>query len=58
MHIGSHVQNLRSKDSVGIIIGRPAVSYCWNVRWTQGKKRGTASIISETDLKLVKVQKG
>lgn len=56
MHIGNYVQNIRSKGSVGIITERPAVSYCWTVRWTQGNKRGTSSIVPQSDLKLVKAK--
>ncbi len=54
MHIGNYVQNAKTQDSIGIIISRPAISYCWKVRWTQGRKRGTSSIMKETDLLLIK----
>ena len=53
MHIGNYVQSTASKDSVGIITGRPPISGCWNVRWTQGHNRGVTTIMQELNLILV-----
>ena len=51
MHIGTFVQNKTSKDSIGIITGRPPIANCWNVRWTKGRNRGTSSIVQESNLR-------
>ena len=51
MHIGTFVQNKTSKDSIGIITGRPPITNCWNVRWTKGRNRGTSSIVQESNLR-------
>ena len=53
MHIGTFVQNKTSKDSIGIITGRPPIAGCWKVRWTQGHNRGVTTIMQELNLTLV-----
>jgi hypothetical protein len=51
MHIGSTVSMKKdASPSVGIITRRPAVSNCWEVRWTAGARRGTQSIVQEREL--------
>jgi len=56
MHIGNIVQKRGSKESLGIITGRPAISYCWNVKWTRGDKRGKTTIIQEENLVIAKTK--
>ena len=58
MHIGNKVKSKVSNTSTGYIASRPAIAYCWDVRWTSGPYRGTSSIVREENLQvLVKSKK-
>ena len=57
MHIGNFVYKKGSKGSLGFISERPAISYCWNVVWVKGDKKGSSSIIREEDLVLARAKK-
>ena len=57
MHIGNFVYKKGSKASLGFISERPAISYCWNVVWVKGDKKGSSSIIREEDLVLARAKK-
>ena len=57
MHIGNFVHKKDSKGSLGFISERPAISYCWNVVWVKGDKKGSSSIIREEDLVLARAKK-
>jgi hypothetical protein len=54
MRIGNFVYKKGSRSNIGFISERPAVSYCWNVRWVKGNNRGSSSIVREDDLVLIK----
>ena len=56
MHIGTFVQKKGSKGTLGFITGRPPITGCWSVRWTQGKNRGATLISQEAELETVEVQ--
>jgi len=53
MHIGNTVKSTISNSSIGVISGRPAIAYCWDVRWTSGPYRGTTSIVREENLQVL-----
>ena len=53
MHIGNKVKSKVSNTSIGYIASRPAISYCWDVRWTSGPRRGTSSIVREEKLQVI-----
>ena len=57
MHIGNFVHKKNSKESLGFISERPAISYCWNVIWVKGEKKGRSTIIREDQLVLAKAKK-
>ena len=52
MHIGNFVQKKGSKGSLGFISERPPISYCRNVVWVRGDRKGSSSIVREEDLVL------
>ena len=54
MRIGNFVQKRGSKGTIGYIEGRAPIYSCWSVRWTQGERKGTHSVISEEQLVLTK----
>ena len=57
MHIGNFVHKKDSKESLGFISERPAISYCWNVIWVKGDRKGRSDIIREDQLTLAGTKK-
>ena len=57
MHIGNFVYKKGSKGSLGFISERPPISYCWNVVWVKGDRKGRSDIIREDQLVLAKSKK-